>query len=156
MSITFTLNGKPMSYDGDPEMPLLWFMREELGLYGAKFGCGLPTCGACLVHLDGEPSPTCRLEMRAIDGSTIRTIEGLADGGALHPVQQAWIDEDVSQCGYCQAGQIMSAVALLERNPDPDDAAIDEAMFNLCRCGTYPRIRKAIRLAASRMAGEAA
>lgn len=155
MAISFTINGKPITYEGDAEMPLLWFLREELGLYGAKFGCGLPTCGACLIHLDGEPTPTCRLPMAALDGSRIRTIEGLAEGGELHPVQQAWIDEDVSQCGYCQAGQIMSAVALLERDPEPDDEAIDEAMFNLCRCGTYPRIRKAIKLASRRMAGGA-
>jgi aerobic-type carbon monoxide dehydrogenase small subunit (CoxS/CutS family) len=136
--------------DIDPTTPLLWVLRDTLGLVGTKYGCGIAQCSACTIHLDGAPIQSCRLPVEAAVGQSITTIEGLAAAdGALHPVQQAWIDEDVAQCGYCQAGQIMSAAALLARNPEPTDADIDGAMSrHLCRCGTYIRIRKAIHRAA--------
>jgi len=134
--------------DVDPETPLLWFLRDELGLVGTKYGCGIGACGACTVHLDGEPVRSCSLSLRQVGEREVTTIEGLAREEALHPLQQAWIDEDVAQCGYCQAGQIMSAAALLARDTDPSDSAIDSAMAgNLCRCGTYLRIRRAIKRA---------
>ena len=132
------------------EARLLWWLREGLGLIGTRFGCGVGACGACTVHVDGAPQRSCLLPVSSLEGRRVRTIEGLADAdGTLHPVQQAWIDESVPQCGYCQAGQIMSAAALLESEPAPDDERIEQAMSgNLCRCGTYARIRKAIRRAA--------
>lgn len=142
-----TVNGKKWSYSGDPEMPLLWFIRDELDLVGTKFGCGIASCGACTVHLDGAAVRSCSVPMSAAAGSKITTIEGLAKGAKLHPVQQAWIEEDVAQCGYCQAGQIMAAVDLLKINSNPSDADIDAAITNLCRCGSYPRIRKAVHRA---------
>jgi len=147
--ITLTINDADQQVDVDPATPLLWVIRENLGLSGTKFGCGIAQCGACTVHLNGKPIRSCVTPVSAADGARITTIEGLADGDDLHPVQQAWIAEQVPQCGYCQSGQIMSAVALLRDNPTPDDEAIDQAMRgNLCRCGTYPRIRRAIHRAA--------
>jgi len=140
--------------DVDPSTPLLWVLRDTLNLVGAKYGCGIAQCGACTVLVNGRPVRSCSYPMGAAAEHPVTTIEGLAArDGALHPLQQAWIDEDVAQCGYCQAGQLMSAAALLKTNPDPSDADIDDALAgNLCRCGTYLRIRKAIHAAAGRMA----
>jgi isoquinoline 1-oxidoreductase alpha subunit len=144
--IDLNVNGVRRSVDVEADTPLLWVVREQLGLTGTKFGCGIAQCGACTVHLNGNPVRSCVTPVSAAFGGEIRTIEGLAENGELHPVQQAWIDHQVPQCGYCQSGQIMSAVALLERNPTPDDAAINAAMDgNICRCGMYTRIRKAIK-----------
>ena len=136
--------------DIDPTTPLLWVLRDTLELVGTKYGCGIGACSACTVHVNGAPVQSCQLPVQSVEGMSIRTIEGVAQAdGTLHPVQQAWIDEDVAQCGYCQAGQIMSAVALLERTPQPTETDIENAMSrHLCRCGTYNRIRKAIRVAA--------
>jgi aerobic-type carbon monoxide dehydrogenase small subunit (CoxS/CutS family) len=152
--ITLTVNGERQRLDVDPATPLLWVVRENLGLTGTKFGCGIAQCGACTVHLNGRPIRACVTPVAVADGQNITTIEGVA-GAELHPVQQAWIAEQVPQCGYCQSGQIMSAVALLRDNPNPDDDAIDSAMSgNVCRCGTYPRVRRAIkRAAASQISG---
>ena len=147
-SMRFTVNGTEHTVDVHPDMPLLWVLRDILNLTGTKFGCGMGLCGACTVHLDGAALPACSTLMASVAGKTITTIEGLAAGGA-HPLQRAWIAEDVPQCGYCQPGQIMAAAALLAANPHPDDAAIDAAMAHtLCRCGTYQRIRRAIHRAA--------
>jgi isoquinoline 1-oxidoreductase alpha subunit len=146
---TLTVNGERQVVDVSPEMPLLWVLRDKLKLTGTKFGCGIAQCGACTVHLDGDPVRSCVLPISAVAGA-VTTIEGLADGGNLHPLQTAWIDHDVPQCGYCQAGQIMSAAALLSKNSKPSDADIDEALAgNYCRCGTYIRIRQAVHSAAS-------
>ncbi len=142
-----TVNGETMQVTADPEMPLLWVLRDLLDIKGPKFGCGVGACGACTVLIDGEPMQSCSIGIGDVEGA-VTTIEGLADGETLHPVQQAWIDHQVPQCGYCQAGQIMAAAALLEATPNPTDEEIDEAITNLCRCGTYPRIRAAIRQAA--------
>jgi isoquinoline 1-oxidoreductase alpha subunit len=148
-----TVNGNAIEIDADPEMPLLWALRDLAGVLGPKFGCGIAACGACTVHIDGVPVRSCSLPVGQVNGA-ITTIEGLASGGKLHRVQQAWLEEQVAQCGYCQAGQIMSAVALLDEIPDPTDQDIDNAMGgNLCRCGTYPRIRAATKRAASMKAG---
>ena len=146
--INLNVNGQVHRLDVAPDTPLLWVLRENLALTGTKFGCGIAQCGACTVHLDGVPIRSCITPVSTASGVEITTIEGVADGDVLHPVQQAWIDEQVPQCGYCQPGMIMSASALLQENPQPDDAAIDRAMTNICRCGTYPRIRKAIHRAA--------
>jgi isoquinoline 1-oxidoreductase subunit alpha len=147
--ITLHVNGTTHRVEVDPATPLLWVIRENLALTGTKFGCGIAQCGACTVHLDGMPVRACVLPVSAAAGRQITTIEGIGSPEALHPVQQAWIAVQAPQCGYCQSGQIMSAVALLRDNPQPDDAAIDAAMNgNLCRCGTYARIRRAIHLAA--------
>ena len=144
-----TINGVPRRLDSDPDMPLLWAIREEVGLTGTKFGCGIAQCGACTVHLNGAAVRSCATPLRAAAGRSVTTIEGLATNDGLHRVQQAWIDEQVPQCGYCQSGQIMSAAALLARTPTPTDDAIDAAMRgNICRCGTYARIRRAIKRAA--------
>jgi aerobic-type carbon monoxide dehydrogenase small subunit (CoxS/CutS family) len=142
--------------DLDPSTPLLWVLRDTLGLVGTKYGCGIAQCSACTVHVDGAPVQSCQVPVSSLAGRRITTIEGLAaEDGTLHPVQQAWIDEDVPQCGYCQAGQLMSAAALLARKPHPTDADIDAAMArHLCRCGTYNRIRKAIHRAAGQAAEE--
>lgn len=146
-----SVNGRMVEVGDDPEMPLLWALRDIAGLKGTKFGCGVAACGACTVHVDGEPVRSCSTAVGDITGE-VTTIEGLAPEGSLHPVQQAWIDEQAPQCGYCQSGQIMSAAALLAANPAPTDADIDEAMSgNLCRCGTYPKIRAAIHRAAGKI-----
>ncbi len=143
------VNGKDIEFDADPEMPLLWALRDLAGIMGPKFGCGIAACGACTVHIDGVPVRSCSLPVGQVTGEVL-TIDGLAKDGKLHPVQQAWLEEQVAQCGYCQAGQIMSAVALLDEIDDPTDEEIDQAMGgNLCRCGTYPRIRTAIKKAAA-------
>jgi len=146
----FRINGKDVVVDVAPDTPLLWVLRETLGLTGTKFSCGIGLCGACTVHLDGEVARACLLPISALEGKEVMTIEGLSEDGG-HPVQQAWLAEQVPQCGYCQSGQIMAAVALLQKTPRPTDADIDQAMTNLCRCGTYQRIRRAIH----RAAGEA-
>jgi isoquinoline 1-oxidoreductase subunit alpha len=153
MAIDVDVNGKPFSIEADPNTPLLWVIREELGLTGTKFGCGIGACGACSVHVDGEVTRSCRVPVASVAGKTITTIEGIAtQNGALHPVQQAWIDAQVPQCGYCQSGQIMAAVALIRKTGQPTPADIDQAMTNLCRCGTYPRIRRAILAATGQAA----
>jgi isoquinoline 1-oxidoreductase subunit alpha len=151
--ITLNLNGRNTTLDVDGEMPLLWVLRDILGLTGTKYGCGMALCGACTVHLEGAPVRSCATPVRAASGKRITTIEGLSpDNG--HPVQRAWIELDVPQCGYCQSGQIMSAVALLTQTPQPSDADIDAAMAgNICRCGTYQRIRAAIHRAAALKSG---
>ncbi|MDX5298577.1 MAG: (2Fe-2S)-binding protein [Gammaproteobacteria bacterium] len=144
-SLRLTINGRETTVQSDPDTPLLWVLRDELGLTGTKFGCGAALCGACTVHLNGTPVRACSLPVEAAAGQAITTIEGLAPPGELHPVQRAWLAHNVPQCGYCQSGQIMSATALLAHNPNPSDEDIDAAMSgNLCRCGTYPRIRAAI------------
>jgi aerobic-type carbon monoxide dehydrogenase small subunit (CoxS/CutS family) len=148
MSITLTINGKRTTVDVPPEMPLLWVLRDVLDLRGTKFGCGIANCGACTVHLDGVPERSCSVPVSEAAGRNITTIEGLTADGA-HPVQRAWDELDVPQCGYCQAGQIMVAAALLKNKKNPTDADIDAAMDNICRCGTYNRIRQAIHRAAS-------
>ena len=148
-AISLNVNGKQHDLDIDPKMPLLWAIRDFVGLKGTKFGCGIAQCGACTVHLDGKPSRACSLPVQAVAGKKITTIEGIGDEANLHAVQQAWIAEQVPQCGYCQSGQIMSAVALLKEKANPSDAEIDAAMRgNICRCGTYQRIRQAIHRAA--------
>ena len=141
------VNGKSYDVDVEPEMPLLWVLRDELGLTGTKYGCGISVCGACAVHIDGEVTRTCVLPVAAVAGRKITTIEGLSKDGN-HPVQKAWIKLQVPQCGYCQSGQIMAAAALLRANKKPSDDVIETAMTNICRCGTYSRIREAIKLAA--------
>ncbi|WP_219893969.1 (2Fe-2S)-binding protein [Aquisediminimonas profunda] len=144
MVIAAQVNGKEVSFAGEPDTPLLWALREELGLTGTKFGCGIAACGACSVHVDGELVRSCSLPVGEVAGKSVTTIEGLGSNGTLSPLQQAWIDHQVPQCGYCQSGQIMAATALLKSTPQPTDAQIDEAMTNICRCGTYTRIRAAI------------
>jgi len=154
MAISFTLNGKSQSVDVSPDMPLLWVLRDTLQMTGTKFGCGMALCGACTVHINGVATRSCITPISSVVGKKVTTIEGLSADGS-HPVQRAWIEEDVPQCGYCQSGQIMSAVALLAKKSNPTDAEIDGAMSgNICRCGTYQRIRKAIHRAASEMAGK--
>jgi len=149
MAITFVLNGNSQNVDVSPDMPLLWVLRDILNMTGTKFGCGMALCGACTVHINGEASRSCITPISTVAGKNITTIEGLSLDGT-HPVQQAWVAEDVPQCGYCQSGQIMSAVALLAKKTNPTDAHIDDAMSgNICRCGTYQRIRKAIHRAAA-------
>jgi len=148
--ITFNLNGNPVSVDADNDEELLWVLRDRLDVTGLKYGCGMGLCGACTSHINGKAQRTCITPVSSIQGKNVTTIEGLAKGDQLHPVQQAWIDNDVAQCGYCQQGQIMQAVSLLNSNPKPTDADIDEAMGgNLCRCGTYFRIRSAIKQVAA-------
>jgi len=145
------VNGKSYTLDLDPQMPLLWAVRDFVGLKGTKFGCGIAQCGACTLHLDGQPVRSCVIPVSAVKGQKITTIEGIGSLDHLHAVQQAWIDEQVPQCGYCQSGQIMAAVSLLKAKPKPTDDDIDTAMTNICRCGTYQRIRKAIHRAAGTM-----
>jgi aerobic-type carbon monoxide dehydrogenase small subunit (CoxS/CutS family) len=144
------INGRDVAIEAAPDTPLLWILRDNLGLNGTKFGCGIGTCGACTVLVNGEAIRSCQVTVESIAGGDVTTIEGLSEAGD-HPVQSAWLAEQVPQCGYCQAGQIMAATALLKQKPHPTDADIDEAMLNLCRCGTYQRIRRAIH----RAAGEA-
>lgn len=144
---TITVNGSKHEVDAESDTPVLWILRDHLNLVGTKYGCGISLCGACTVHLDGDAVRSCSLPVSAVGEAEITTIEGLSENGD-HPVQQAWLEEDVAQCGYCQAGQIMSAAALLKRNPDPSDEEIKSEMSgNLCRCGTYLRIKKAIKIA---------
>ena len=145
--IAITVNGQPHTLDVDPEMPLLWVIREVIGLTGTKFGCGIAQCGACSVHIDGALTRSCSVQIGNIAGSKVTTIEGISPDSS-HPVQKAWLAHQVPQCGYCQSGQIMAAVALLRDTPKPTDADIDAAMTNICRCGTYQRIRQAIHAAA--------
>ena len=153
MAIETTVNGKAVSIDAEPDTPLLWALREDLGLTGTKFGCGISACGACSVHVDGEVTRSCSVPVSAVAGKSVTTIEGLrGENGTLHKVQQAWIDAQVPQCGYCQSGQIMAAVALIQKTGTPSTAQVDEAMTNICRCGTYPRIRKAILAATGQAA----
>jgi len=151
-SFAFSLNGKPVRVEAEPDAPLLWVVREHLKLTGTKFGCGIAQCGACTVHVDGQPIRSCITPIGSVKGKRITTIEGLSANGS-HPLQKAWIAEEVPQCGYCQSGQIMSAAALLSAKPKPSDADIDAAMSgNICRCGTYQRIRRAIHRAAGNRA----
>ena len=148
-----TVNGKPQNYEDDPDMPLLWYLRDDLRLTGTRFGCGAGLCGACTVHVNGQAVRSCQTRMGTLESKTVLTIDALGEGGKLHPVQRAWIQHDVPQCGYCQSGQIMQAAALLRTTPNPTDAQIDAAMSgNICRCGTYQRIRAAIRTAAKERA----
>ncbi len=145
MAIALTVNGQPRSLDVESDTPLLWALRDTLGLTGTKFGCGVAQCGACTVLVDGEAMPSCIVPVSAVAGASITTIEGLAAEGRLHPVQQAWIDHQVPQCGYCQSGMIMAVAALLARQPHPTDQDVDDAITNICRCGTFARVRRAIR-----------
>jgi len=148
---TLTINNETHVFDGDPDTPLLWYLRDEIGLTGTRFGCGAALCGCCTVHVDGEAARSCSITMGDLNGKSIMTIEGLGRGG-LHALQRAWLDIDVPQCGYCQSGQLMQAAALLAVNADPSDEEIDEAMSgNICRCGTYPRIREAIKQGAKEL-----
>lgn len=150
MSVQFNLNGKAVTSKAEPDTPLLWVIRDEIGLTGTKFGCGAALCGACTVHLDGEPVRSCQTPVSAVQGRKVATVESLSHGDKHHPLQVAWIKHDVPQCGYCQSGQLMSAAALLAHNKNPSDADIDAAMSgNVCRCGTYGRIRAAIKDAAA-------
>lgn len=150
-----TVNDEVVEVSSEADTPLLWVLRDELSLVGTKYGCGIAQCGACTIHLDGQAVRSCVTPLAAAAGKEIKTIEGQADNARLSPVQQAWLETDVAQCGYCQSGQIMAATALLAANPRPSDSEIDQAMSgNICRCGTYPRIRKAVHLAADLMAGE--
>lgn len=146
MSISFTVNGSTVSVDTDPDTPLLWVLRDTLGLTGTKYGCGIAACGSCTAHVDGAAVRTCVLPVSAVADRDVRTIEGLSADGT-HPIQQAWRDLDVPQCGYCQSGMIMAASALIAESPDPSDEEIDRVMTNICRCGTYPRVRAAIHRA---------
>ena len=147
-----TINGTSHEVDVEPDMPLLWVLRDELGITGPKFGCGIAVCGACTVHIDGKPVRSCSFPVSAVKGE-VTTIEGLGTPEAMHAIQQVWVEHQVAQCGYCQPGQIMSAAALLSKNPDPSDDDIDVAMSgNLCRCGSYPRIRAAIKAVNKKMA----
>ncbi len=152
MAVTFTLNGRHARFDGEGDTPLLWALREDMGLRGTKFGCGKGLCGACTVHLDDAAVRSCSVPMSAVEGTKVRTIEGLGSVGALHPVQQAWLEIDVPQCGFCQPGQIMAAASLLRANPQASDQDISDEMTNLCRCGTYRKIRAAIHRAQVLMA----
>jgi len=150
MAVNLTINGTSRMFDGDPDMPLLWYLREDLKLKGAKPGCLIAQCGACTVHVNGSAQRSCSVPVGALESAKVETIEALSDEGT-HPVQRAWIEEDVAQCGYCQAGQVMAVAAFLKENPNPSDADIDAALSNLCRCGTYFRIRKAVHRAAALM-----
>jgi len=152
--LKLNVNGKQHQVDVEPEMPLLWVLRDHLGLLGTKYGCGVALCGACTVHVDGAPVRSCIVPASAAVGKAVVTIEGLAAGGQ-HPLQEAWIEHEVPQCGYCQTGMIMSAAALLAKTPKPSDADIDRAMTNLCRCGTYTRVREAIHAVAAKPAKKA-
>ncbi len=155
MGVTFTVNGKPVATDDPGDMPLLWFLRDRLNFTGTKYGCGIALCGACTVLMDGEAVRSCQTTVADAAGHTIVTIEGLAANGAPHALQAAWIAEQVPQCGYCQSGMILAAASLLAQKPAPTDADIDAAITNICRCGTYPRIRKAIHRAAKQLASGA-
>ena len=145
---TFTLNGAPVTADVPADMPLLWALRDVIGVTGTKFGCGVAACGACTVHIDGKAVRSCVTPTAAAEGKQITTIEGLASGGTLHKVQKAWLDHEVPQCGYCQTGMIMAVAALLKEKPKPTDADIDASITNICRCGTFQQVREAIHAAA--------
>jgi isoquinoline 1-oxidoreductase subunit alpha len=147
--IALSVNGKPYEVDVEPDTPLLWVLRDTIGLTGTKYGCGIAQCGACTVHLDGVATRSCQVPVGTVGSKTVTTIEALARNDKLHPVQQAWLDLDVPQCGYCQSGMIMAVAALLKEKPKPTDAEIDAAITNICRCGTYQRIRAAIHAAAN-------
>jgi len=147
--IALSVNGKSHEVDVEPDTPLLWVLRDTIGLTGTKYGCGIAQCGACTVHLDGVATRSCQIPVGTVGGKTVTTIEALAQNDKLHPVQQAWLDLDVPQCGYCQSGMIMAVAALLREKPRPTDAEIDAAITNICRCGTYQRIRAAIHAVAS-------
>jgi isoquinoline 1-oxidoreductase alpha subunit len=149
--VELNINGQSRALIADPSMPLLWALRDQLNLTGTKFGCGVAACGACTVHVDGQPVRSCVMPVSAVVNQKIRTIESLGTSEQPHPLQTAWIAEQVPQCGYCQSGMLMAAAALLDKNPNPSDAEIDAAMTNLCRCGTYQRVRKAIHRAAAAM-----
>ena len=153
MPISFFVNGESVSLEVEPEMPLLWVLRDELGLTGTKYGCGIGACGACTVHFNGAPVRSCSIPVGAAAESQITTIEGLSAGEELHAVQQAWIEHQVPQCGYCQSGMLMAAAALLSTNPSPGDEDIDRAITNICRCGTYNRIRSAVHAAGLSLKG---
>jgi isoquinoline 1-oxidoreductase subunit alpha len=144
----FVVNGKSVQVDVEPNTPLLWVLREQVGLTGTKYGCGVAQCGACTVHVDGQATRSCAMPVSAVEGKRITTIEGLAQGGKLNKVQQAWLTHDVPQCGYCQSGMIMAVTALLQQKPKPTDADIDAAITNICRCGTFQQVREAIHMAA--------
>jgi isoquinoline 1-oxidoreductase alpha subunit len=144
----FTVNGQSVDINVSPTMPLLWAIREHVGLTGTKYGCGVAACGACTVHVDGAPARSCVIPVAAVEGKQVTTIEGLAAGGTLHKVQQAWVEHEVPQCGYCQAGMIMAVAALLKDKPRPTDADIDATITNICRCGTFQQVRQAIHAAA--------
>ena len=150
MAVTLKVNGKTHALDIEPDMPLLWALRDEIGLTGTKFGCGIAQCGACTVHIDGVAMRSCSVPVSTAAGKNITTIEGLSTD-SMHPVQQAWLTEQVPQCGYCQSGQIMATVAYLKTNPNPTDADIDTNLTNICRCGTYERLRRAVHRAAALM-----
>ena len=145
MAITLTVNGQAYSLEVEPDTPLLWVLRDTLGLTGTKFGCGIAACGACTVHIDGQAVRSCSFPVSAADGGAVTTIEGLAPDGTLHKVQEAWVAHQVPQCGYCQSGMIMAVAALLEQRPDPSDEQVDATITNICRCGTFARVRQAIR-----------
>jgi isoquinoline 1-oxidoreductase subunit alpha len=149
--LKLTVNDRPVELDADPQMPLLWLLRDELNLTGTKYGCGVAACGACTVHVDGRAVRSCVVPASAVQGKTVRTIEALGSAQAPHALQQAWVEHQVPQCGYCQSGMLMAAAALLAAKPKPSDADIDAAITNLCRCGTYPRVRAAIKTAAARL-----
>lgn len=149
MTTTLTINGRSYPVDSPPDTPLLWVLRDELKLTGTKYGCGIAQCGACTVHIDGVATRSCQVPVGTLGVKEVTTIEALAQNGQLHPVQKAWIDLDVPQCGYCQSGMLMTVVALLKQNPKPTDAEIDAAITNICRCGTYQRIRAAIHAVAN-------
>ena len=148
--LTLTINGKSHSVNVEPDTPLLWVIRDTIGMTGTKYGCGIAQCGACTVHVDGVPTRSCSVQVSDAAGKNITTIEGLANNGVLHKVQQAWIDHDVPQCGYCQSGMIMAVVALLKEKPKPTDADIDGEITNICRCGTYQQVRAAIHAVAAK------
>jgi len=153
--VELQINGEPVQVDAEPDMPLLWVLRDVLNLTGTKFGCGVAACGACTVHIDGQSVRSCVMPVAAAQGKRIRTIEALGTSAQPHPLQVAWIAEQVPQCGYCQSGMLMAAAALLQANPHPTDADIDEVMTNICRCGTYQRVRAAIHRAARTFSGSA-
>ena len=148
VNVNFRVNGEPRSVDADPTTPLLWVLRDHLGLTGTKYGCGVAQCGACTVHLDGEAIRSCQIPLETLEGAEVATIEGLSESGD-HVLQRLWTEMNVPQCGYCQAGILMAAADLLKHTPDPSDADIDVAITNICRCGTYPRVRAAIKRAAA-------
>jgi isoquinoline 1-oxidoreductase alpha subunit len=149
LMVSLNVNGKDYQADADPRTPLLWVLRDNLGLTGTKYGCGIAQCGACTVHIEGVATRSCQVPVNSVGAKKVTTIEGLAAGGKLHAVQQAWLDHDVPQCGYCQSGMIMAVAALMKTNPNPSDSDIDGAITNICRCGTYQQVREAIHLAAT-------